>query len=493
MQLIRAPMAALVTSFVTNYYWLGQERRNTAKCGASAAPAAPTAPWPPLPAVAAVKADAVAAHELHALAAPTGNTQRGAAAAVPGVLPGAPLTSPAACDVVSGAPRPSASEQAWALPSQDWVEPGAGRDAELPVPGFSSTAHCEVIPAEAATRAPAIDIPAPEDPGGELVEAEWHAVLEPEPELRSPGAAADASHFVADALNASHLIVDLNAAAVSDLLDSHPFPGEASLADPFLDAVNAGCGAALLLRDMALFLVEGSVAQIWQWPVDNSTSLPLLSVEGQLADQVAELPEWLVSGLAAAGDHVSLARVLIGERAALLLEERLSLEALAHLRSCRDAVRQFAEAVWAELEAMRLGVHGVIQTFLERHPEHSASFSDRDPILVLAMMVATASCTAWELCRCAQAALAGACYVASLLFCRCCARPRPAGPDPEDEAEERWTDDERGGLGRPSLGRPSLGLGRPSLGKPPSRESLGSAHKGSRPEPRTSSASRGGA
>jgi len=372
MHLIRAPLAALTASFVTNYYWLGQERLREERLRAAAPVAAP-----------------LLQGEQEGFLA-----QGFSSAELCAVIADEPIATLAKQDAAPTALRSTEPD----------VEPRiAVLEREFLVPHSSSAALCEVVSKEPT-------------PGAA------EAALAP---ASQGGATCDAVYPEENGL---------------------PFDEQAG--DPVVDAVKASWATLLLLRDLALFAAHGGMAQIWQWPSDNSTALPsfsgpLLDAESK-TDLLGEVPTLLAGGLANAGARISDAGARAHERVASLLEEKLSPEHLAQLRTTRDSLRtifdaiaadlqQVLEAVHAGMGAARQSVHAMVEGFLERHPEHRGIFVDRDPLAVLLVLAASTCCTLWEAWRCLSAACAALRCVMSFLSCGCCTRSVPSGAEATED------------------------------------------------------------
>eukprot|EP00933_Yihiella_yeosuensis_P067668 TRINITY_DN7264_c0_g4_i2.p1 TRINITY_DN7264_c0_g4~~TRINITY_DN7264_c0_g4_i2.p1 ORF type:complete len:307 (+),score=48.80 TRINITY_DN7264_c0_g4_i2:143-1063(+) len=144
---------------------------------------------------------------------------------------------------------------------------------------------------------------------------------------------------------------------------------ESTATDPFVDLFDAARRSTLVLFDASNFVWNSAVAQIWPWPVDSSKGA------------ITTFPDFQ--------PHL--------ERAQKTVEERLSPFILKG--------QAFAAELWGEVPVevgQALGqiselLVQAVEMFLERYPQHKASFSGVKPGVLFIALLCMIYLFFWEL------------------------------------------------------------------------------------------------
>lgn len=211
-------------------------------------------------------------------------------------------------------------------------------------------------------------------------------------------------------------VVEIDSASALDVAEQVGTPlgriGQSSgQSDPVTDIADAAWRLQVLVKDMAVYAVDASLACLWQWPVDNTTaswSTNLVeSVEVQLSLLVSEISTHAQPAVAYAEQvHGEMSRQV--QDVAGALSAQLPPDVLVHVRaldaSTRDVVADLATELDNVLGATRASFDMVMQSFLEQHPQHRSSIAGHDPLFVFFLFLAGVVVIAYDTYLCAKVA-----------------------------------------------------------------------------------------
>lgn len=171
--------------------------------------------------------------------------------------------------------------------------------------------------------------------------------------------------------------------------------------DSFYALVNGLRQIAVLLEDISVFTWDCVAAQLWMWPADTATAI----VAPENVSPHARVPQFeayaweIVASVESSFFPVFCQRfqqtremLYDGfEQASGRVMALLPIEMRIHLSYAGEALLNTTDAVFVEVanavSSARTNATEIVETFLTKHPEHKASFSDRDPLVFVAIIL----------------------------------------------------------------------------------------------------------